>query len=494
MVIRSSENDLISRLNYFGYIPASQIAKKLYVSEKTIYRWVKDINRNMYLKYGESLILTERGKGMKLNEFFMGKQIVLNKNRHDNHLNNIILKLLFRLPKKIKIESLFDDFYASESTIYREVEKIESTLCSYNLILEKDSNYIWVNGNEQNIRNAIKEITSKLNKNKMIDELDIDIHPMDRDFIDSQIKFIEDKIELEITYPYIVNIYIHIFMIIKRYRDGNVQFLEELNSLDDDEKVFINSNYFLYDISKSVIYSISTYLNTSLDSMESVFIFRYLYSFQSNHVEYSESYKKLGYRITDAYIQEYYGTNEGYLEYTALKEDLFNHVLSMLYRIRLGISIENVMLDDIKFVYKDSFKNVSDITKGINSAFIPNYFENKIQENDIGYIVLYFEKYNLIRAQKLNVLVVCSTGVGTSELIKVKLQENFTDINVVDTVSSRTLKKKIAIKEQNIDAILSTININESEVDVPILNISPLLTKNDLFIINQLLKEKIYAE
>lgn len=116
-------------------------------------------------------------------------------------------------------------------------------------------------------------------------------------------------------------------------------------------------------------------------------------------------------------------------------------------------------------------------------------FKSKISEEDIGFIVLYFEKYNIIQSPKLSVIVVCSTGVGTSELIKAKLTKKFREIKVLKTASQRNIENVFQSTEDNVDAIISTIHIDSKKINVPIINISPLLTENDMYLINKLLKE-----
>lgn len=488
MPFTSNEYKIVRILNYTEFIAANEIADKMYVSPKTIYRLVKKINNNVEEKYSDSLIITEAGKGMKLNKKFLGKQIDLIE-EDDNNLNNIILKLLFEFPKKLNKKSLFKSEFISESTLYRTTEKIEEMLLNNNIKLMKSDQYIWLSGSENNIRDAIKNIFSKINKDALLGKLDFMSNDNDRYFIDKQIKLAEKKMGKEITYPYIINLYTHIYMVIERYRNGDVDIIGNQEPLSNDEKELIRNNKFLYDIANQIGDNISSYMSKTLVGMESVFIFQHLYSFQSEHVKYSDTYIELAKLITRIYIENYY--NEGIVDYKnkEISKDLYHHILSMLYRLKVGIPIENVMLADIKTEYKQSFNKVFNITKKINQKLVELDFKSKISEEDIGFIVLYFEKYNIIQSPKLSVIVVCSTGVGTSELIKAKLTKKFREIKVLKTASQRNIENVFQSTEDNVDAIISTIHIDSKKINVPIINISPLLTENDMYLINKLLKE-----
>lgn len=71
-----------------------------------------------------------------------------------------------------------------------------------------------------------------------------------------------------------------------------------------------------------------------------------------------------------------------------LHEDLYHHILPMLSRLRLGIHIENNLLDEVKLKYSGSFGKLSKIIDSINQELA---FETKIDDSEIGYITLYFE-------------------------------------------------------------------------------------------------------
>ncbi|HAA64578.1 MAG TPA: transcription antiterminator BglG, partial [Thermoanaerobacter sp.] len=79
------------------------------------------------------------------------------------------------------------------------------------------------------------------------------------------------------------------------------------------------------------------------------------------------------------------------------------------------------------------------------------------------------------RAKKpLKALVVCTTGIGTAQLLAARLEKSFKQIEIKDIVSSVSLHESIL---NDIDIVISTVPI---EINKPFINISPLLTQNDI--------------
>ena len=108
-------------------------------------------------------------------------------------------------------------------------------------------------------------------------------------------------------------------------------------------------------------------------------------------------------------------------------------------------------------------------------------FDTKMNDAEIGYLTLYFEKYKIHRQENKNVLLICSTGVGTSELLKVRIQQNFSSL--------RQVKKNQEFIKENVDLIFSTIRVPLKIEKIPVLLISPLLTDKDIQNINHTMKE-----
>ena len=85
----------------------------------------------------------------------------------------------------------------------------------------------------------------------------------------------------------------------------------------------------------------------------------------------------------------------------------------------------------------------------------------------------------------------CTTGVGTSELLRVKIEKKFPELEIVDVVASRDAKR-FTEKYPGIDLILTTISVSDT-IPIQSLLVSAMFTRDDQ---NRLQKkiEAIYDE
>ncbi|MDN6731120.1 MAG: PRD domain-containing protein, partial [Atopostipes suicloacalis] len=155
------------------------------------------------------------------------------------------------------------------------------------------------------------------------------------------------------------------------------------------------------------------------------------------------------------------------------KEDLLSHITPLLYRLSNEIFIKNELIQDIQLEYPEMFKAVEKATRKAEEMFdLP-----QISVDEIGFLVLYFVKYKEMRSNQKRVVIMCSSGVGTSELLKVKVKKAFPEIEIVDVISSKRFMKKIE-SYQGIDLILTTIHTHK-DVGVPSLLVNAIFTKQD---------------
>ena len=86
--------------------------------------------------------------------------------------------------------------------------------------------------------------------------------------------------------------------------------------------------------------------------------------------------------------------------------------------------LEDIYQSDPKLyeIVKESFRNI----------FQPI----KIPEDEIGYIVIYFiASMDYLSKNSISVLVVCSTGIGSSKMLRSRLEREFSEIDVKKILS-----------------------------------------------------------
>ena len=80
----------------------------------------------------------------------------------------------------------------------------------------------------------------------------------------------------------------------------------------------------------------------------------------------------------------------------------------------------------------------------------------KIPEDEIGYIVIYF----IASMNSISVLVVCSTGIGSSKMLRSRLEREFSEIDVKKIISLHKLHDE-DLKQY--DFIISTVPLDLDE-------------------------------
>lgn len=84
----------------------------------------------------------------------------------------------------------------------------------------------------------------------------------------------------------------------------------------------------------------------------------------------------------------------------------------------------------------------------------------------------------------LNILVVCSSGMGTSRLLSTRLEQVFSEIERITQASVSDLK---SLDLSQYDGIISTVNL---DIDSPYLTVNPLLPDSDISYVAQFLNTK----
>lgn len=145
----------------------------------------------------------------------------------------------------------------------------------------------------------------------------------------------------------------------------------------------------------------------------------------------------------------------------------------MLNRLQNNIPVKNGLLDEISTTYRKIFDEVSKVSKEISEA----YGYPTIDDNENGFITLYFAK--MLETQNISkkVLIVCTTGVGTSELLRAKVMKKFPHLQIVNIIATRDLTKQLAMNT-DVDLVITTVNFSEP-LTKPTVLVSAMFNEND---------------
>lgn len=151
-----------------------------------------------------------------------------------------------------------------------------------------------------------------------------------------------------------------------------------------------------------------------------------------------------------------------------LAENLLLHISMAMERIQSGINVTNPMLDEI---YQSNPK----LYEIVKQSFLEIFHSISIPEDEVGYIVIYFiASMDYLSKRSISVLVVCSTGIGSSKMLRSRLEREFSEIDVKKIISLHKLHDETL---EDYDFIISTVPLDLDESKY--LCVSPLLNEKE---------------
>lgn len=486
-------------------ITTERLAKKLNKSTRTIRNDLKELKK--WLKNeGISLITKPRigvwleisdNERKKLKEKKLKK---LNKNRGLNpeQRQYYILNCLLEYGKKYNIKKLAKKLYVSKSTIYKDLNTLEQFLKKYNLELEKQKECIKINGEEKNWRNLTADLLVELNEkndsHKILKELKpnsgIDFntyYSLKKLFknipIKDVIKSIEEVLEeMEFDLDFLfteeafTGLVIHIMISLERLKaNQNIEMQDkQLKKLREKDE-FISSEYIAKKLKEN--------LGIELPESEIGYICLHILGAKSqqklNNIKLEE--------ILETFDEEVIEIAKNIIEFSGnilgvnlnddkrLLEGLILHLRPAINRLKYGLSLRNPILTNIKNNYPKIF--------GIawaSSIIFEEKIGIKIKEEEVGYIALHIGAALERKINYTNIILVCGSGIGTSQLLAEKLRKSFVNINIKDSIPLHKLKNK---NMNDIDLIVSTIPIPTRDLSIPVVEVNPLLRNEDIKLI-----------
>lgn len=461
------------------YLTAQQLANQLDVSTRTVMRAVKKINDN---SDEQQLIESEKGRGYKINydEYLKsdGEYNKISVYSPTERRNEVLLNLLFRSPSEIPIRKLFEKFYVSETVVNSDLAVIKKQIESDNIQLVNRNRAVKVIGKEREIRQLIIGVINKLELTDydMIRKEFPELTDYDLRFITTQIDYIEDALDSTIPSPYNINLFSHIYILMKRYRQGVTANFQLENLIGDREQDSIDKHQRLYKIADKVVRQISDYLGMNIPQIEKYYILQYLISSRLISEPGKDSVYSLDVAAVVKDLISGMATKlNAEIDDKEITTDLALHVQPMINRLVNEIEINNPLLSDIESEYPQVFN----ATKEVVNDVIGKRYSQSVSDDEVGFITLYFAKYLEQHERQLRILIMCSSGVGTSELLKVKVKKQFPELLIDDVVSLKVYEKKLDYFENRIDLIITTIRVDDKMTKHPVLLVNAMFNHAD---------------
>ena len=457
-----------------GFLTSNELARELKVSSKTIQRVVSRINT----AYGNNIITSEKGRGYKLDyeRFLLSK--LSGKSSADHSLpaerqKKMLKRLLLAAPSELKVAQLAEDFYVSESVIQSDISSLESWLQRYDLSVKRINRTLHIQGEEKDIRDALMEAILGLSKDTTMNfqAMTQGLAEHDTTFALKQVDVVSQVLKADLPYPYDVNLFSHIYVLINRIRK-----FVKLPIEDEDItrlKAKVHNYPDLYSVSEIVKHNLENYLGEPVAENEVYYLFQYLISARFTGSDFKTKAGTSAYTFAEALIDKVAKDIQLPDNTGAMVEELVPHVAPMLNRLENNIRLPNALLKEIQDEYPRVYQSVLLATASLAKA----YHLPEISADEVGFLSLYIAKYMESSKRPKKALVICTTGLGSSELISAKIRKDLLDLEILDIISNLNLEKALA-RHPDVDILISTINLPKQK-HIPQVLVSAMFTVQD---------------
>ena len=460
-------------LKQHEYLSANQLAEKYGVSTKTVYQDIDKLND--FFDEGElkSRIVKVPRKGIKLSADEERKQIhsLLLVNKHESGVQDFspeyreseLIKRLFINQEELDIYDFAEEMYVTESTVHRDIDKLEKNLGQFNLKIRIKHDQLFVDGDEWNIRKALQSYVIQVQSLGREENIERFFLEKDIEICNEAISRLSQKYHHQFSEEYSCLLLVECLVFKKRTENNNCltertsNLINDLNHLE----VYFFSGELLESIINKSFSEISPY------EIEAMAYSLLAYGFSIQSADYIQNIEhqvnELINKVSNLLSLDLSKDNH-------LKLMLSNHISKMIFRLRNQIYITNPALEEIKKQYSSLFNVIWIAIRGLSK-----YYEINISNEELAFIVIHFQLAIEKIVKPLNIVVICQNGIATSELIMSKLHKIFDSDAKITNINARELD---FYDLSNIDLIISTIAL--PEVKVPVIEVSPILTKDEI--------------
>lgn len=484
MLLSTREKEIIEILiKYHGqYVTIYDIAQQLAVSSRTIHRELKQIES--YLSTFSIQLERANKKGIRLsgeaNNIRRLKEAVTTQQTLDLSIEEqkvIILYALIQTKHAIKQFSLAHEIGVSIQALAKLLDDLEEELLSYQLSLSrKRGEGVYLKGPESKKREFLSQLmVNNLNSTSVYSVIENhfvyqSLNHSQQSLVDLDRIFKIERILMDylgqlpytLTESSYLTLTIHIVLSITRMQNG------EYVSLNKDIYETVKDT-FEHEVATEIAKRLEEIYNVEFNQAEITFITIHLRGAKRKGTKDSNSEED----NSSKKIRQFVNTvtrisGQHFKDKENLIEGLTLHINPAINRLKSNIETYNPLTEMIKFKYPRLFETIHKALHMVWSDLI-------FPESEIAFIVLHFGGSIKNQGNRfLNILVVCSSGIGTSRLLANRLEQVFSEIERITQASVSDLN---VLDLNNYDGIISTVNL---DIEVPFLIVNPLLPEHEV--------------
>ncbi|MFC0471414.1 BglG family transcription antiterminator [Halalkalibacter kiskunsagensis] len=502
MYISARERKILELLlNTREETTVKDLANELTVSSRTVHRDLKGVEET--LKEYNLRLNKKSGFGIHVigdNEVKEKLRMFLFNLSHNEYTpeerQTIICSELLDTTEPVKLVSLANDLNVTIATISNDLNKVEERLAPFDLTLVRKRGYgVEITGSETAKRRAMsKLIIDNIDEFEFISIMKETIQRKSSQTVDTvtdrllglvekkklliiekQIDQIKNDLPYSIADSAYIGLVVHLALAIERIQQGeDINFdADYLESLKETKE---------FKVAQKIVAGLEEVFRITISHGEVGYITMHLMGakLRNDHDDLLEDTSLQVGLLAQNLIR--FISKEMDRDLTnnmPLFQGLVAHLRPAMYRMKQQMRISNPLLTKIEHDYHDLFILLE---KGVKEIFT----ELHVPKEEIGYLVMHFASALIHKGEgkERKILVVCSSGIGTSKMLSTKLEQEISGLKTVN--ASLFDLEEMHVKE--FDAIVSTIPLKKFNNEY--LLVSPLLSEEDIDKIKRHLQDK----
>lgn len=379
------------------------------------------------------------------------------------------------------MDHMAEEMGVSRSTIISDLKEVEQRLAAFRLKLDRRAHYgMKIEGDEKDFRKAFSYFI--LQSGHALQHTD-DFRTYEREFDTERLKAyllqVLKEQELKISDVFLDNIVTHLFILL--YRVSKHNFIVAGQAAQGTPEPLY------HELAVTIAGWIEANYQIALPADEVDYLALHISgkTIMERMSEETKSHLREGIsgileRLDREFLTDFNQDKD-------LREALLLHMFPLLNRLYYNLQLGNPLVEDVYSQYANVF-----VISFRFAEIIEEQYGFRMSRDEAGYVALHFAAH-LERMQQRNlekfkrIAVICSTGAGSAQLIRLKLESVFPKASVI-TASITELEE---ISDKPVDLILSTVPLATEIKEKPVIHIKQLLDDQEIQRIKEILSLQI---
>lgn len=484
MIIISSKKRVNLLTTYFvdhEYVNTKDIETEFTISKRSAFYWIKDMNFRLdqmsldnvqRLTQSKYCLPTDTKKAlMHYDNLQQNDYPVAYSNKYSRH--DIILWSLIQNKQGITLNNMSNYFHVSKNTIINDFQDLKADLPKA-FSVKNTRNGKQLIGNELIQRSWVYQIVCA-NENQMILK---EMRGAHYRYLQDELNLLQRKGKVVFSDNSFETLATFLSWCLKRIQLNQDRFVENVPEYLNFDDVVL----------KEWVESLMNHFNIPIKDTEVSYFKNIIYSAQTKNIPNWQCNSELPVdKLVDEIIKRFTQISGTNVDSEQLRNGLKAHLLSTYQRLVLNIPYKSPNLKEIK----NDYSELMDLTSFAVQPF-ENYVHKNLSEDELTLITTYFGgqsnriKNNQSFSTNIDVLLLCSSGVGTSYFLQQTLKRKYNRIKFSRPLGIKEFKKFSNII--NAKLVISTVEL-ENKQGMQAVTVHGIPTEKDFELIDKALHQ-----